>query len=95
MINKTRRAFTLVLCAGLLALQASPAMAQFTGAGSQATNWFVQLLTPIVPLAVAIVGVMCLTGRVNWGWFAGGVLGTALFFGRDQVVSLFRSWLGA
>jgi len=95
MSNKTQRALTFVLCASLLALQASPALAQFTGAGTQATNWFVQLLTPVVPLAVAAVGILCLTGRVNWGWFLGGVLGTALFFGRDQVVSMFRGWVGA
>lgn len=95
MSNKTQRVLTFVLCAGLLALQATPAMAQFTGAGTQATNWFVQLLTPVVPLAVAAVGILCLTGRVNWGWFLGGVLGTALFFGRDQVVTMFRGWLGA
>jgi type IV secretion system protein VirB2 len=95
MSNKTQHTLTFVLCAGLLALRASPALAQFTGAGTQATNWFVQLLTPIVPLAVAAVGILCLTGRVNWGWFLGGVLGTALFFGRDQVVSMFRSWVGA
>jgi type IV secretory pathway VirB2 component (pilin) len=95
-MNKaTQRAIVLALCAGLLAVQAVPAFAQFTGAGTQATNWVVQLLTPLVPLAVAAVGIMCLTGRVNWGWFVGGLLGTALFFGRDQVVSMFRGWLGA
>jgi type IV secretory pathway VirB2 component (pilin) len=95
MSNSTQRALTFVLYASLLALQVSPTFAQFTGAGTQATNWFVQLITPIVPLAVAAVGILCFTGRVNWGWFVGGLLGTALFFGRDQVVSMFRGWLGA
>jgi type IV secretory pathway VirB2 component (pilin) len=95
MSNSTQRALTFALYASLLALQVSPAFAQFTGAGTQATNWFVQLITPIVPLAVAAVGILCFTGRVNWGWFVGGLLGTALFFGRDQVVSMFRGWLGA
>jgi type IV secretory pathway VirB2 component (pilin) len=84
----------LVLFAGALALQASPATAQFTGAGNQATNWLVQFLTPFVPLAVAVVGILCLTGRVNWAWFGAAVVGCALFFGRDQVVSLIRGWLG-
>jgi type IV secretion system protein VirB2 len=95
MTNTTQRTLAFILCAGLLAVQTAPAFAQFTGAGTQATNWVVQLLTPIVPLAVAVVGVICLTGRVNWGWFAAGLIGVALFFGRDQVVSLFRGWLGA
>jgi len=95
MSNTIQRTLTFVLCAGLLAIQMDPAFAQFTGAGTQATNWFVQLLTPIVPLAVAAVGILCLTGRVNWGWFLAGLVGVALFFGRDQVVTMFRGWLGA
>lgn len=95
MSKPTRRILALFQCAALVALYATPAFAQFTGAGTQATNWVVQLFTPIVPLAVAVVGILCLTGRVNWGWFMGGLIGVALFFGRDQVVSMFRSWLGA
>jgi type IV secretory pathway VirB2 component (pilin) len=95
MNSTTQRTLTFVLYAGLLVLQATPAFAQFTGAGSQATNWVVQLLTPIVPLAVAVVGIMCLTGRVNWAWFLAALIGVALFFGRDQIVSMFRGWLGA
>lgn len=95
MNQSVQKALLLTMCAGMLALQATPALAQFTGAGTQATNWFVQLVTPLVPLAVAAVGILCLTGRVNWGWFVGGLVGTALFFGRDQVVSMFRGWLGA
>lgn len=95
MSKSTQRTLALALCASLLAVQAGPAFAQFTGAGTQATNWVVQLLTPLVPLAVAVVGILCLTGRINWGWFVGGLVGTALFFGRDQVVSMFRGWLGA
>lgn len=94
---KTRdcRVSTIVLFAGLCVLQTSPAFAQFTGVGTQATGWVVQLLTPLIPLAIAVVGVMCFTGRVNWGWFAAAMVGCALFFGRDQVVSMFRGWLGA
>lgn len=95
MSKTTQRTIALLMCAGLLAVHAVPAFAQFTGAGTQATNWFVQLLTPLVPLAVAVVGILCLTGRVNWAWFLAGLVGVALFFGRDQVVSMFRGWLGA
>ncbi|MEH6433860.1 TrbC/VirB2 family protein [Massilia sp. DD77] len=88
------RAVSLMLMATLCALQTSPVFAQFTGAGTQATNWFVQLLTPIIPLAVAVVGTLAWTGRVNWGWFVGAIVGTALFFGRDQVVTMLRAWTG-
>ncbi len=93
MSNTFNRVFTIALLAVVCALQASPAFAQFTGAGSQATNWFVQLITPLVPLACAAVGIACFTGRVNWAWFLGALCGTALFFGRDQVVTMFRGWL--
>jgi type IV secretory pathway VirB2 component (pilin) len=89
------RAATVVLLAALFALQTAPAFAQFTGAATQATSWVVQLLTPLFPLAVAVVGFLSLTGRINWGWFAAAVIGCALFFGRDQVVSMIRGWVGA
>jgi type IV secretory pathway VirB2 component (pilin) len=94
MNNPTQRALAIAACACLLALQTAPAFAQFTGAGSLATSWFVQLVTPLVPLACAAVGILCLTGRVNWPWFMAAICGTALFFGREQVVTMFRGWLG-
>lgn len=94
MRTNVNRAVSFALIAALCAMQASPAVAQFTGAGTQATNWVVQILTPIIPLAVAVVGVLAWTGRVNWGWFVGAIVGTALFFGRDQVVTMFRGWTG-
>ena len=95
MSTSVTRALTVFVFAAHVIFQMSPAFAQFTGAGQQATSWAVQLLTPLVPLAVAVVGIMCFTGRVNWAWFFAAICGTALFFGRDQVVSMFRGWLGA
>lgn len=94
MRTNLNRTASVVLIATLCALQATPAFGQFTGAGTQATNWVVQILTPIIPLAVAVVGILAWTGRVNWGWFIGAIVGTALFFGRDQVVTMFRGWTG-
>lgn len=94
MCTNVNRAVCFALIAALCAMQAAPAFAQFTGAGTQATNWVVQILTPIIPLAVAVVGILAWTGRVNWGWFVGAIVGTALFFGRDQVVTMFRGWTG-
>jgi type IV secretion system protein VirB2 len=93
MSDSVQRAITFMLCASLLVLPGSPAYAQFTGAGAQATNWFVQLITPVIPLAVAVVGIFCFIGRINWAWFVGAIIGCALFFGRDQVVTMFRGWL--
>jgi len=95
MSTKVNRALNAAVLAGLCVVQASPAFAQFTGTGTQATNWVVELLTPIIPLAVAVIGILAWTGRVNWSWFVGAIVGTILFFGRDQVVSMLRSWTGA
>lgn len=94
MSTPARRVITLMLLAGTLALQATPAFAQFTQAGTQATSFVVQLLTPLAGLGVIAVAIGCFTGRVPWGWFIGVVLGIALFFGRDQVISLVRGWFG-
>jgi len=95
MSTKANRALNAAVLAGLCVLQVSPAFAQFTGTGTQATNWVVELLTPIIPLAVAVIGILAWTGRVNWAWFVGAIVGTILFFGRDQVVSMLRGWTGA
>lgn len=93
MSTTTNRVVTFAFIAALCALQASPAFAQFTNVGTQATNWFVQLITPLIPLVCAAVGILCLMGRMNWSWFGLALIGTALFFGRDQVVAMFRGWL--
>lgn len=92
-MKDSNRVLAFAVLAAMVVLQASPAFAQFTQAGAQATNWVVQMVTPLAGLAVCVVGVLCLTGRVAWPWFVGGVIGIGLIFGRDQVVQMFRSWL--
>lgn len=78
----------------LLILPIFPAFAQFTGGGAQATNWVVELMTPIIPLGCVVVALLAFAGRINWLWFASACVGTILFFGRDQVVSMIRGWFG-
>jgi type IV secretion system protein VirB2 len=94
MRTNVNRVVSVVLITALCALQTTPAFAQFTATGTQATNWVVQILTPIIPLAVAVVGILAWAGRVNWAWFVAAIVGTALFFGRDQVVTMLRGWTG-
>jgi type IV secretory pathway VirB2 component (pilin) len=94
MTPTSNRAIATVLLVSLFVFQASPAVAQFTGTGNQATHWVVQVLTPFFALGVAVAGILSLTGRVNWAWFGAAVIGCGLFFGRDQVVSLIRGFLG-
>jgi type IV secretion system protein VirB2 len=95
MSTSHNRAVTFVLLAGWLALQATPALAQFTGAGTAATNWFVQLVTPIVSLIVGIMFLAALTKHLNWGWVVLAIIGIIGFFGRDQIVTMVRGWGGA
>lgn len=89
------RAVTVVLLTVFLALQVEPAFAQFTGAGTSATAWFIQLATPIVSLIVAIIGLAALSKNMHWGWGVFAVVGIIIFFGRDQVVTMVRGWAGA
>lgn len=94
MSTTTNRVFAFASLAALCLLQTSPAFAQFTGAGTAATGWLVQLLTPLLPIACIGVACLCFMGRINWAWMGAAMVGTAFFFGRDQIVSMFRGWLG-
>lgn len=66
----------------------------FANSGTQLKADLVQTLTPFAGIAVLVVGVLCLMGRVNWGWFVGGVVGVAMMFGSDQIVTWFRALMG-
>ena len=66
----------------------------FANSGTQLKADLVQTLTPFAGISVLVVGVLCLMGRVNWGWFVGGVVGVAMMFGSDQIVTWFRTLMG-
>lgn len=73
-----------------LALAAPP----FANSGTQLKTDLIQTLTPFAGIAVLVVGVLCLMGRVNWAWFIGGLVGVAMMFGSDQIVAWFRTLMG-
>ena len=87
----------------LAALTASPALAQATGydpAGSgpivAAVAWIQGTLlgtvaTVIAVIAVAIVGFMMLTGRMNWRYGATVILGCFILFGAGSIVAGIQS----
>lgn len=90
--------------AGALAamLQAWPAMAQALGdpAGSGAivgaVTWLQNTLlgtvaTVVAVIAVAAVGFMMLTGRINWRHGAVVILGCFILFGAASIVAGIRS----
>ena len=92
--------------AALLAA-ASPAYAQYAAidpAGSGliegAVLWLQGTLlgnvaTAIAVMAVAVVGFMMLTGRINWRYGATVVLGLFVVFGAASIVAGIRSAAGA
>lgn len=89
-----------------LALFASPAMAQYaapdpSGSGPivGAVNWLQGTLlgnvaTAVAVIAVAAVGFMMLTGRINWKYGATVVLGLFILFGAASIVGGIRSVAG-
>lgn len=95
---KTARTLQLVLLGSVLACTLFPELAfaapPFVNSGTQLKTDLIQTITPFAGIAVAVVGVLCLMGRVNWGWFVGGLVGVALMFGSDQIVTWFRTLMG-
>ena len=91
----------------LLSLIASPAYAQLaasdpagSGAIGNAADWLQgtmlgNVATAIAVMAVAAVGFMMLTGRINWRYGATVVLGLFVVFGAASIVSGIRSAAGA
>ncbi len=91
----------------LLISVASPAYAQLaatdpagSGAIGNAAEWLQgtmlgNVATAIAVMAVAAVGFMMLTGRINWRYGATVVLGLFVVFGAASIVAGIRSAAGA
>ncbi len=91
----------------VLAVLASPAHAQLAAAdpaGSGpivgAVNWLQGTLlgnvaTAVAVIAVAAIGFLMLTGRINWKYGATVVLGLFILFGAASIVAGIRSVAGA
>ncbi len=89
-----------------LAAFAAPAMAQSvqmdpqgSGALLGAVNWLQGTLlgnvaTAVAVVAVAAVGFMMLTGRMNWRYGATVVVGLFILFGAASIVAGIRSTAG-
>lgn len=87
-----------------LAMLSNPAMAQQDPAGSgpivRAAQWLQGTLmgnvaTAAAVVAVAAVGFMMLTGRMNWRYGMTVVLGCFILFGAVAIVSGIQSAAGA
>lgn len=90
----------------LLLAQAGPALAQYAApdpAGSGpllgAVSWLQGTLlgnvaTAVAVIAVAAIGFMMLTGRINWRYGATVVVGLFILFGAGSIVGGIRSVAG-
>jgi type IV secretion system protein VirB2 len=87
------------LAAGLLALAPQTVLAQAVAANPQGSGPIVAALawlqgtllgnvaTAVAVMAVAAVGFMMLTGRLNWRFGATVIVGTFILFGAGAIVS--------
>ncbi len=90
--------FTLLLSAPAAAQYAAPDPAG-SGPITGAVDWLQGTLlgnvaTAVAVIAVAAVGFMMLTGRVNWKYGATVVLGLFILFGAASIVGGIRSVAG-
>lgn len=90
--------FTLLLSAPAVAQYAAPDPAG-SGPITGAVDWLQGTLlgnvaTAVAVIAVAAVGFMMLTGRVNWKYGATVVLGLFILFGAASIVGGIRSVAG-
>ena len=95
MSNRTRAAFA----AAAAFLTSAPALAQASFADPQgsgvlvsAVNWLQGTLlgtiaTVVAVIAVATVGFMMLTGRINWRYGVTVILGCFILFGASSIVA--------
>jgi type IV secretion system protein VirB2 len=87
---------SLVVCLACLTLpdlafaQSSPFQ---TGANSLVTN-AIAIATPFAVLAIMVLAVVAMSGRISWGWPIGAVVGICVLFGAQQIVTWARGLFG-
>lgn len=87
------RAATAALVSALL-LPLLASAEPFVDTGNQAKTYLLQLMTPIASIGVLLVGVLCLTGRIAWGFLGAALVGVLIIFGHEQIITMVRGWGG-
>jgi type IV secretion system protein VirB2 len=70
--------------------QASPFQ---TGADSLVTN-FIAIATPIAIIAIMVLAIVAMAGRISWAWPIGAIVGIGVIFGAPQIVTWVRGLFG-
>lgn len=88
-------ALTLATCSTVPALAfAQAATNPFqTGAESLVTN-FTAIATPFAVLAIMVLAIVAMTGRISWAWPVGALVGIGVIFGAPTIVTWVRGLFG-
>ena len=78
------------LCLPGLALAGAPFAA---GATALQTN-LITILTPVAVIGLIALGVAAWFGQARWGWAVAIILGIALVFGAQQILTWIRGLFG-
>lgn len=87
-------ALTFTACSMLPALAFAQAANPFqTGAESLVTN-FTAIATPFAVIAIMVLAVVAMTGRISWAWPIGALVGIGVIFGAPTIVTWARGLFG-
>ena len=64
-----------------------------TGAESLVTN-FTAIATPFAVIAIMVLAVVAMTGRISWAWPVGALVGIGVIFGAPTIVTWVRGLFG-
>jgi type IV secretion system protein VirB2 len=64
-----------------------------SGATAASTN-LLAILTPIAVVAVMALGAAAWFNKISWGWAVAAMVGVALVFGSQQIVTWIRGMFG-
>lgn len=64
-----------------------------TGANSF-VDFALTIATPVAILIVIAAGIAAAVGRISWAWAIGGIIGIAVIFGSEQIVTWIRGLFG-
>jgi len=88
------QALTFATCAAVPALAFAQATNPFqTGAESLVTN-FTAIATPFAVLAIMVLAIVAMTGRISWAWPVGALVGIGVIFGAPTIVTWVRGLFG-
>lgn len=88
------RTLTLVASSAVSTLAFAQATNPFqTGAESLVTN-FTAIATPFAVLAIMVLAVVAMTGRISWAWPVGALVGIGVIFGAPTIVTWVRGLFG-